>query len=133
MLRFAQHDGERGSFNQAVVLSAAKDLARIGDDLAMARHCYVYILTNAANRVLYTGVTSGMARRMHEHRIGKGSEFVSRYKATKLVLIEQFPTAAEAIAREKQIKGWRRARKVALIDTVNPHWQDLGSDLHLLE
>ena len=126
-------EGGKEDLIATVVLSAAKDLARIGDDLAMARHCYVYILTNAANRVLYTGVTSGMARRMHEHRIGKGSEFANRYKATKLVLIEQFPSAAEAIAREKQLKVWRRERKVALIDAANPHWQDLGRDLHLLE
>ncbi|BAU49431.1 endonuclease [Sulfurifustis variabilis] len=93
----------------------------------MQERCYfVYILTNPSNRVLYTGVTSDLERRLAEHRDGLTPGFASRYRCRKLVWYEITPDIAAAIAREKQIKGGSRAKKIALIETMNPTWQDLA-------
>jgi putative endonuclease len=89
------------------------------------RTYYIYILANRHRR-LYIGVTSDLVRRLHLHRIGRGSEFVRRYQMTKLVHIECCADVHAAIAREKQLKGWIRARKVSLIQAGNPGWEDLG-------
>ena len=85
---------------------------------------YVYILTNPSRR-LYVGVTNNLARRLSEHQEGVGSEFTSKYKLTQLVHVEDFPNARSAIEREKEIKGWRREKKVALIEEGNPHWEEI--------
>lgn len=90
---------------------------------------YVYIVSNRRRTVLYTGVTGDLARRMGEHRAGVGSRFASWYRARELVYYEAFPTAEEAIAREKAIKRWRRAKKDALIRVVNPTLQDLAQTM----
>ncbi len=87
---------------------------------------FVYILTNQANRVLYTGVTNDLERRLAEHRDGNGSRFTARYNVHKLVYFEQTSDAYAAIAREKQIKAGSRAKKLALIETLNPDWRDLS-------
>ncbi len=87
---------------------------------------YVYILTNAS-RTLYTGVTNDLARRVQEHRTGQGSAFTSQYHVTQLVFYESTNNIHSAIAREKEIKGWRRARKIALIEEQNPEWRDLAA------
>ena len=92
----------------------------------MDRRGYVYILTNAYNRVLYTGVTSDISARMAQHRSGTGSAFVRRYRAHKLVYYEEHERITEAILREKQLKAGPRCRKVELIESVNPQWQDLS-------
>ena len=84
---------------------------------------WVYILTNRSG-TLYTGVTNNVARRLAEHRAGSG--FTARYAIDRLVYVEEHPRAADAIAREKQIKGWRREKKVALINAANPRWADLA-------
>ncbi len=84
---------------------------------------YVYIMASRS-RVLYTGVTNNLARRVHEHK-SLVSGFTSRYRVTRLVYFEQFRYVLDAIAREKQIKGWVRARKVRLIEGHNPTWEDL--------
>jgi putative endonuclease len=86
----------------------------------------VYILCNR-NRRLYVGVTSNLSRRLHEHRAGTGGRFTSKYGISRLVLVECYRAALDAITREKRIKGWRRAKKVALIEAANPDWEDLGS------
>jgi putative endonuclease len=91
------------------------------------RAYYVYILANRHRR-LYIGVTSNLARRLHLHRTGRGSAFVHRYQLTKLVHVESCSAVHAAIAREKQLKGWIRARKVSLIEAGNPGWEDLVSD-----
>ncbi|HRW63221.1 MAG TPA: GIY-YIG nuclease family protein, partial [Bacteroidales bacterium] len=89
---------------------------------------YVYILTNKNNTVLYTGVTNDLKRRLEEHaqKINPNS-FTSRYNLYKLVYYESFFLIGDAIAREKQIKAGSRAKKVALINSVNPTWNDLSS------
>ncbi len=88
---------------------------------------YVYILTNQS-RTLYTGVTNNMPRRIHEHRHELVPGFTHRYHITRLAYYEATPDVRSAIAREKQIKGWSRAKKLALIETMNPGWRDLSAD-----
>jgi putative endonuclease len=90
---------------------------------------YVYILTNERNRVPYTGVTNDLARRVQEHALGFGSGFTSRYGVSKLVYFEACPDVRTAIAREKQIKGGSRAKKVDLITEMNPGWLDLFEEI----
>ena len=94
-----------------------------------AREYHVYILTNPHHTVLYTGVTGNLARRLEEHRRKDASGFTHRYNATKLVHVEAYPHAEDAIAREKQIKGGSRQRKLDLINAHNPAWRDLADDL----
>jgi len=89
----------------------------------------VYILTNSANRVLYTGVTSDLQKRVWEHRLGRYPEsFAAKYKLYRLVYFETTPDIAVAIAREKQIKAGSRAPKIRLIESMNPEWRDLVGD-----
>ena len=85
----------------------------------------VYIMTNKPNGVLYTGVTAYLAQRVWQHRNGQGSQFAARYGCERLVWIEVQPDMPGAIAREKQIKGGSRAKKVALVEAANPGWRDL--------
>ena len=87
---------------------------------------YVYILTNRNNRVLYTGVTNDLVRRMYEHRhhLLKDS-FTARYNLEKLVYYEETSSSRAAIEREKQIKGWSPEKKNKLVETKNPNWEDL--------
>jgi putative endonuclease len=86
---------------------------------------FVYILASRS-RTLYVGVTSDIVSRVHQHKTKETPGFTSRYNVERLVYVEQFNTAAEAIEREKQIKAWRRSHKVALIEEVNPLWNDLS-------
>ncbi|NMN01250.1 excinuclease ABC subunit C [Bifidobacterium sp. DSM 109958] len=90
---------------------------------------YVYMLTNQHNTVLYTGVTNDIIRRVSEHRNHAADGFTARYNVSKLVHVETFPDPVAAIAREKQLKGWTRAKKNALIETGNPQWRDLWPEL----
>ena len=91
--------------------------------------CAVYIVTNARHTVLYTGVTSDLLTRIYQHKHGVHPSGFSRlYNAFKLVYFETTPSITTAIAREKQIKGWLRRRKIELIEAINPHWNDLSSD-----
>jgi len=99
-------------------------------DLATGAGDYwIYILTNPRRTVLYIGVTNGLLRRLGEHRLAGGSSFAKRYHADTLIYYENFPDARTAIAREKQLKGWTRAKKEALIARLNPEWVDLGAVL----
>ena len=86
---------------------------------------YVYIMTNRS-RTLYTGVTNDLERRVHEHRMKLVPGFTARYSITRLVYYESTGDVETAIAREKQIKGWLRRKKLALIDSENPEWRDLS-------
>ena len=88
---------------------------------------WVYIMTNRS-RTLYTGVTSDLARRVYEHRHQQVASFTSRYKIDRLVHAESFSEVLDAISREKQIKGWLRSKKLALIARSNPDWRDLGEE-----
>lgn len=85
----------------------------------------MYILTNKS-ATLYVGVTNNLERRILEHRSGAVKGFTSRYRIGKLVYYEVTSSPLEAIAREKQIKGWTRAKKVELIKSVNPAWRELS-------
>ena len=89
---------------------------------------HVYILASAS-RVLYVGVTGDLLRRVHEHKEKKVPGFTARYRVTELVYFEAFGDARLAIAREKQIKGWLRVKKIALIESFNPQWKDLSAGL----
>jgi putative endonuclease len=88
------------------------------------REFYVYIMSNMA-RTLYIGVTNNVYRRVAQHRSGSGSLFTARYGVTRLVYVESTPDIEAAIAREKQLKRWRRERKIELIEALNPGWRDL--------
>jgi len=92
----------------------------------MREHCYlVYIFVSNSLSTMYIGVTNDLGRRVAEHRAGIGSEFAKKYKVTRLVYAEEFDQIEEAIAREKQLKGWKRVRKNELVRTANPTWADL--------
>ena len=86
---------------------------------------YVYILANWNNEVLYIGVTNDLERRLYEHKMKLVDGFAEKYNVNKLVYYEYTNDVEAAIAREKQLKGWRRAKKDALITGMNPTWKDL--------
>ncbi|MFA7420158.1 MAG: GIY-YIG nuclease family protein [Melioribacteraceae bacterium] len=88
---------------------------------------YVYILTNRS-KTIYTGVTNDLQRRLYEHRNKMIPGFTSKYRIDKLVYFEETNDIKVAIAREKQIKGWLRAKKIALIESINPQWEDLSKE-----
>jgi len=92
-----------------------------------ARFYYVYIMTNGS-KTLYTGVTANLEKRVSEHKQGIKGEFASRYKIDRLVYFERFGDIRAAIAREKQIKGLLRVKKIALIVAMNPEWKDLSAE-----
>ena len=93
----------------------------------MDRRYFVYILASRS-RNLYTGMTSGLVRRVREHREGRVPGFTSRYRIHRLVYVESFRDVHEAIGREKEIKSWRRELRVRLIDGQNPTWRDLAEE-----
>ena len=88
---------------------------------------YVYIMTSPSG-TLYTGMTNNLQRRVYEHKHKLIEGFTKKYNVTRLVYYEQYREVRDAIAREKQIKGWRRSKKIDLIETLNPTWQDLSAD-----
>jgi putative endonuclease len=90
-------------------------------------HYYVYILTNAS-KTLYIGMTNDLIRRVTEHKKGKIKGFTSKYNIKRLVYFEEGDDVDMAILREKEIKAWRREKKIALIESSNPEWQDLSED-----
>ena len=89
---------------------------------------YVYILSNWDDSVLYIGVTSNLPKRLYEHRNGLADGFTKKYNVHKLVYYEETSYMRSALEREKQLKGWTRAKKNALIQTRNPNWKDLSVD-----
>ena len=90
---------------------------------------YIYITTTRNNTVLYTGVTRDLKRRMAEHKLKFKDGFTKKYKVDKLVYFEAFESVKTAIAREKQIKGGSRQKKIDLIRRLNPKWEDLTQGL----
>jgi len=90
----------------------------------------VYIMTNRHRTTLYIGVTSDICKRITEHRSGiHRSSFTRRYNLDRMVYVELYSSIEYAIRREKQLKGWRRERKIALIERLNPEWIDLGEQI----
>ena len=86
---------------------------------------YVYMLTNKSGNVIYTGFTNNLKRRLYEHQNKLADGFTKKYNVSKLVYYEVTNDVDSAIAREKQIKGWTRAKKNALVESMNPQWCDL--------
>ena len=87
---------------------------------------YVYIMSNIS-KMIYTGMTNNLSRRVNDHKQKRTDGFTNRYNIHRLVYYEEFQDVRKAIAREKEIKGWRREKKVALIKNVNPKWIDLST------
>ena len=106
-------------------------LASLGRGSVKTRTYWVYIMANTGGpaATLYTGVTNDLERRVFEHQHPNPDDecrkFTARYRVTRLVHCEEYDDVRDAIDREKEIKGWRRARKIALIESVNPEWRDL--------
>ena len=96
-----------------------------------SNHTYwVYILSNKTRSTLYIGITDNLERRISQHRAGEIPGFARQYHCIHLVYFEQFRNVRVAIAREKQLKGWRRDKKNTLIAKKNPRWEDLAFDLY---
>jgi putative endonuclease len=91
------------------------------------RQYHVYIVANRSASTLYVGMTGDIERRVAEHKQKLVLGFASRYNLDQVVYCELAPDVYSAIAREKQIKGWRRDRKIALIESVKPDWRDLSA------
>jgi len=87
---------------------------------------FVYIMSSEW-RTIYVGITNDLERRVREHKTKSVKGFTAKYDIDRLVYFEQYEDATQAIAREKQIKGWKRFKKVALIDSMNPEWKDLAA------
>jgi putative endonuclease len=94
------------------------------------KHLYfVYMMTNQHHSLFYTGMTNELKTRAWQHKTGKVKGFTSRYNLDKLVWYEDHEWVQDAIAREKQIKRWSRKKKIALIEKMNPNWEDLYNRL----
>ena len=91
------------------------------------KHYYVYIMTNPS-KTLYTGITNNLCRRVDEHKKKLTGGFTAKYNISRLVYFEVFEDVRNAIDREKRIKAWTRAKRVALIESTNPKWDDLTRD-----
>src|SRR5437016_8098885 len=89
-------------------------------------YSHVYMMGSSSRRALYTGVTTNFGRRVYEHKYGLIEGFTRKYKCHRLVYYEVFENVSDAIAREKEIKGWRREKKNALVELMNPEWKDLS-------
>ncbi len=94
----------------------------------MLKSYYVYIMTNKYNTVLYTGVTNDLERRVFQHKTNAVKGFTSKYKCTKLVYYAETDDISVAITEEKRIKGGSREKKIALIESMNPDWNDLAGE-----
>jgi len=88
---------------------------------------YVYVLQSSSRRSLYIGMTNNLHRRVFEHKTHRTEGFTDQYNATRLVYWQSFDDVYKAIAREKQLKGWRREKKLWLIGQFNPGWKDLAA------
>ena len=101
--------------------------SRGGEERRIVKRFYVYILASR-NGVLYIGVTNDLERRVQEHKLKLVPGFTAKYNCDRLVWYEEFADVSEAIEAEKRLKGWRREKKVALIEETNPRWRGLAAD-----
>ena len=90
---------------------------------------YVYMLTNKTNKVLYTGVTNNLKRRVYQHKNNLVQGFTQKYNVHKLVYYDCTNSVYDAISREKEIKGWKREKKNELVNKFNPEWKDLFEEI----
>jgi putative endonuclease len=95
--------------------------------MPMTGRYYVYLVTNWNNKVMYLGVTNNVERRLYEHKNKLVKGFTEKYNVNKLVYFEETQDVTAAIAREKEIKKWRREKKNQLVNRMNPNWKDLSS------
>ena len=95
----------------------------------MDKTFYVYLMTNRSRVVLHTGITNDLMRRVWEHQNKAVKGFTKQYNVDRLVYFESFSDPRDAISREEEIKGWRRSKKNALVETLNPKWTDLSGML----
>ena len=95
--------------------------------MPMTGRYYVYLVTNWNNKVMYLGVTNNLERRLYEHKNKLVKGFTEKYNVNKLVYFEETQDVTAAIAREKEIKKWRREKKNQLVNRMNPNWKDLSS------
>jgi putative endonuclease len=96
--------------------------------MGSARSSYFVYIVASISRTIYIGLTNDLARRVNEHRTRDTPGFTSTYHVDRLVWFEEFADPAAAISREKQLKSWRRAKKIKLIESTNPSWEDLSSE-----
>ena len=96
--------------------------------MANEHQYYVYMVSNRRHTVLYIGVTNSLERRMWQHKAKTFSGFTKKYNCDQLVYFELYERIAQAISREKQLKGWIRTKKDALIAKMNPDWSDLSAE-----
>ena len=90
------------------------------------KYSWVYMMCSKSRRALYTGVCAGLHKRVFEHKNGLIEGFTKKYECHRLVYFETFTYVGQAIKREEEIKGWRREKKDALVETINPQWKDLS-------
>ena len=95
----------------------------------MSKEYYIYLITNKGLNVLYAGVTNNLIRRIYEHKNKLVEGFTKKYNVDRLIYYEVYSEISDAIAREKQIKGWARKNKNDLINQTNPEWKDLSADI----
>jgi putative endonuclease len=95
----------------------------------MEKKGYIYILTNKNNTTLYVGVTSNLPKRIYEHKNKVVKGFTKKYNLTKIVYYEVYDDIYNAIVREKQLKGGSRKKKIELIESINPEWEDLSEEI----
>ena len=95
----------------------------------MEKKGYIYILTNKNNTTLYVGVTSNLPKRIYEHKNKVVKGFTKKYNLTKIVYYEVYDNIYNAIVREKQLKGGSRKKKIELIESINPEWEDLSEEI----
>jgi putative endonuclease len=122
------YDDERQSLFSVTLSNSEGSRLSLSHGMLRDRY-FVYIMTNVS-RTLYTGVTNNLVRRVYEHKNKIIPDFTSRYNITELVYFEETSDVQAALTREKEIKGWRRAKNSQLIASVNPKWLDLSSKWH---
>jgi putative endonuclease len=116
---------DKGSFDSVAVRFARGNSAQDDRVVEMEHKYWVYIVSSGSG-TLYIGVTNNIERRMREHKSGEFKGFASTYRCDRLVYYESFDEIQKAIGREKQLKGWVRRKKIGLIESLNPRWQDLA-------
>lgn len=94
--------------------------------MSKTHHYYVYMMTNNSHSTLYTGVTNNIERRVYEHKNKTADSFTKKYNCAKLIYLEDGNDIQGAIQREKELKGWKRFKKDALVSDMNPEWVDLS-------
>lgn len=119
---------DTGSFD-SVTASLRDPVTALRMTVVMREHRYFVYIVVSRTGTLYIGMTGGLGRRMTQHKAGEIEGFASKYHCDRLVYFEGFDDVYRAIGREKQLKGWTRARKIALIESKNPRWEDLAEKI----